>query len=75
MTLGEIMFIGWNLLMILIIIGYLVWARDNGMFKNWEKPKYDMLNETEPLPWPGREQKPKTSHQKKESIGGEAGEQ
>ncbi len=74
MSLGEVVFIAWNLLMILTITAYIFWARDNGMFKNWEKPKYDMLEDKEPLPWPGREKEPKTDHQVKEILGGKAGE-
>lgn len=57
MSLGEIVFIGWSLLMVIITTVFIVWGWETGQFKNIEKAKYDMLQEREPLPWPGRESK------------------
>ncbi len=50
MSLGEFVFIGWNLIMILTIIVYIYWAKQNGMFKKIEKPKIDMLDDADSLP-------------------------
>lgn len=68
MSTGEIIFIGWSMLMVIISVVYFVWAWESGQFKHIEKAKYDMLEEKEPLPWPGREQKPKDGSQSKTAL-------
>jgi cbb3-type cytochrome oxidase maturation protein len=55
MSLGEIVFIAWSLLMVIITLIYFVWAKESGQFKHIEKAKYDMLEEKDPLPWDCRE--------------------
>jgi cbb3-type cytochrome oxidase maturation protein len=63
MSIGEIVFIGWSLLMVITAGGFFIWAWKSGQFKHVEKAKYDMLKEKEPLPWPGREGKHKDNDQ------------
>ena len=55
MSLGEIFFIGWSLLMLITSFAFFFWAKESGQLKNVEKAKFDMLEEKEPLPWPGRD--------------------
>ena len=57
MSIGEIVFIGWSVLMVIISLVYFVWAWESGQFNHIEKAKFDMLEDKEPLPWPGREGK------------------
>lgn len=54
MSIGELFFIGWSLLMVITSAVFFIWAWQSGQFKNVEKAKYDMLEDKEPLPWPGR---------------------
>ena len=55
MSLGEMFFIGWSLLMVVICIVFFVWAWESGQFKNIEKSKFTMLEDKEPLSWPDHE--------------------
>lgn len=57
MSIGELFFIGWSLLMVITSAVFFIWAWQSGQFKNVEKAKYDMLDEKEPLLWPGRGKK------------------
>ncbi len=58
MSLGEVFFIGWSLLMLITSLAFFFWAKESGQLKNVEKAKFDMLEERDPLPWPGREKTP-----------------
>jgi cbb3-type cytochrome oxidase maturation protein len=73
MSVGEAFFIGWSLLMVIISAVYFIWAWESGQFKNIEKAKYDMLEDKEPLPWPGREDKFQKSAQGKRELGKDGG--
>ncbi|MEJ2301820.1 MAG: cbb3-type cytochrome oxidase assembly protein [Anaerolineales bacterium] len=57
MSIGEVFFVGWSLLMVIISAVFFIWAWETGQFKHVEKAKYDMLEDKEPLPWPGRGRK------------------
>jgi cbb3-type cytochrome oxidase maturation protein len=54
MPLGLWMLVAWMILMACIGIGFLVWGWQSGQFHDIEEPKYRMLDEKEPEPWPGR---------------------
>lgn len=73
MSVGEAFFIGWSLLMVIISAVYFIWAWESGQFKNIEKAKYDMLEDKEPLPWPGREGKSQKGAQGKRNLGKDGG--
>jgi len=68
MSTGEIIFIAWSVLMVIISVVFIIWAWDSGLFKHIEKPKYDMLEEREPLPWPGRDEKTTNGNQAKNTL-------
>ena len=52
MPLGIWLLIGWMILMAFIGIAFLVWGWRKGQFRDIESPKYRMLDENEPQPWP-----------------------
>ncbi len=58
-TIGEIFWISWILLEIVVVIGMIVWGFETGQWKDIEEPKYRMLIDHEMQPWPGREKPPK----------------
>lgn len=55
MAIGVILFIAWILFMAISVIGFLVWYFKEGQHKDIEEPKYRMLEDHEPEPWPGRD--------------------
>ena len=73
MSIGEIFFVGWSLLMLVVSIVFFIWARQSGQFKKVEKAKFDMLQEREPLPWPGRNGKFKDESQAEHTFDGNGG--
>jgi cbb3-type cytochrome oxidase maturation protein len=52
MSLGIWLLVAWMILMALIGIGFLIWGWRKGQFRNIEEPKYRMLEDREPEPWP-----------------------
>ncbi len=56
MVLGIVLFLAWTALEIVVIAASIAWGFENGQWKNIEEPKYRMLLDLEPQPWPGREQ-------------------
>ena len=57
MTFGFLMVIvtdrtGYMILMVVIGIVFILWGWRSGQFRNIEEPKYRMLDEKEPEPWP-----------------------
>lgn len=56
MPLGLWAVVGWMALVALIALGLLFWGWKSGQFKDIEEPKYRMLEDREPQPWPGREE-------------------
>jgi nitrogen fixation-related uncharacterized protein len=54
MSLGLWLLVGWMILMTLIGIAFIVWAWRTGQFRNIEEPKYTMLDEKDPEPWPSK---------------------
>jgi cbb3-type cytochrome oxidase maturation protein len=55
MPLGLWLVAGWMLLMALTGIALLFWGWRTGQFRDVEEPKYRMLEDRDPEPWPGRE--------------------
>ena len=55
MAYGIFGFIVWGLFMTLTAIAFYIWGVRRGQFRNIEGPKYRMLEDREPEPWPGRE--------------------
>lgn len=55
-----ILFLAWTALEIVVVVAMIRWGFENGQWKDIEEPKYRMLIDREPEPWPGRE-KPPTS--------------
>jgi cbb3-type cytochrome oxidase maturation protein len=51
MPLGFLVYVGWMVLVALIAVAFLVWARRHGQFKDIEEAKYRMLEDREPEPW------------------------
>jgi cbb3-type cytochrome oxidase maturation protein len=54
MSLGVWFLVAWMIFMAFIGIAFLVWGWRKGQFRNIEEPKYRMLDEKEPEPWPGK---------------------
>jgi cbb3-type cytochrome oxidase maturation protein len=73
MSVGEVFFIGWSLLMVIICVIFFVWGWESGQFKHIEKAKFDMLQEKEPQSWPGRKKKNKDTTGVKEEPGENGG--
>ncbi len=55
MAIGVIVFAAWLAFMALTVAAFVVWAYKEDQLKDIEEPKYRMLEEREPEPWPGRE--------------------
>lgn len=58
MSYGVYGWVVWGVLVTLSAIGLAVWGWRQGQFRNIEAPKYTMLEDREPAPWPGREHVP-----------------
>jgi cbb3-type cytochrome oxidase maturation protein len=52
MSLGVWFLVAWMIFMAFLGIAFLVWGWRKGQFRNIEEPKYRMLEEREPEPWP-----------------------
>ncbi len=72
MPLGLIVFVAWMLFMAIMTVAFILWGLREGQFKNIEEPKFRMMFDREPEPWPGRE-KPKWERNA-EPSGSEGGE-
>lgn len=48
-------YVGWMVLVAATGIGLLIWGIRRKQFDDIEEPKYTMLEDKEPQPWPGRE--------------------
>jgi len=59
MAIGVLLFIAWIVFMAITVIAFIVWFFREGQNKDIEEPKYRMLEDREPEPWPGREKKAK----------------
>lgn len=59
MAIGVLLFIAWIIFMAITVVGFIVWFLREGQNKDIEEPKYRMLEDHEPEPWPGREKKAK----------------
>jgi cbb3-type cytochrome oxidase maturation protein len=55
MPLGLWLVVGWMLLVAMIGIAFLIWGWRGGQFRDIEEPKYRMLEDREPEPWPDRQ--------------------
>jgi cbb3-type cytochrome oxidase maturation protein len=66
MALGVWVFFGWMVLVAATGVAFLIWGWKSGQFKNVEEAKYRMLEDREPEPWPGREEKKKKTQAEEE---------
>jgi nitrogen fixation-related uncharacterized protein len=55
MPIGMWAVVGWMALVAFIAILFLIWGWRTGQFRNIEEPKYRMLDDKEPEPWPDSE--------------------
>ncbi len=55
MPIGILLFLAWMALEAVVVLAMIVWGFENGQWKDIEEPKYRMLVDREPQPWPGRE--------------------
>ncbi len=61
MLTDVVLFIAWTALEVVVVIAMIRWGLENGQWKDIEEPKYRMLIDREPEPWPGREKPSKPS--------------
>lgn len=54
MPIGIILFLVWMALEVVVVAASIAWGFENGQWKDIEEPKYRMLIDREPEPWPGR---------------------
>jgi cbb3-type cytochrome oxidase maturation protein len=54
MPLGLWVVVGWMAFVTLTGFALMAWGLKNGQFDDVEEPKYRMLEDREPLDWPGR---------------------
>lgn len=52
MPLGIWFLVAWMIFMAFLGIAFLLWGWRKGQFRDIEEPKYRMLEEKEPEPWP-----------------------
>jgi nitrogen fixation-related uncharacterized protein len=57
MALGVWVFLGWMIFVVFTGVAFLIWAWQNGQFRNVEEAKYRMLEDREPEPWPEKPKK------------------
>ena len=57
MLLGMWINVGWMALVAISAIVLLVWGWRRGQFRSVEDPKYRMLEDRDPEPWPGTKEK------------------
>lgn len=56
MLLGLWIKVAWMLFVVVTTLGLLIWGWRRGQFRNVEEPKYRMLEDREPAPWPPRKE-------------------
>ncbi len=54
MPIGVLLFLAWMALEAVVVLAMIVWGFENKQWKDMEEPKYRMLIDHEPQPWPGR---------------------
>jgi hypothetical protein len=54
MPLGMWVVVGWMIFVPMTVITMIIYAWKTGQFKHIEEAKYQMLEDKEPEPWPGR---------------------
>ncbi len=54
MSVGSWINFAWMVFVALIALGLLYWGWRRGQFHNAEEPKYSMLEDREPSPWPSK---------------------
>jgi cbb3-type cytochrome oxidase maturation protein len=52
MPLGMWVVVGWMLFVVLTGVALFIWGWRTGQFREIEEPKYRMLEDREPQPWP-----------------------
>jgi nitrogen fixation-related uncharacterized protein len=52
MPLGMWVVVGWMLFVVSTGVALLIWGWRTGQFREIEEPKYRMLEDREPQPWP-----------------------
>jgi cbb3-type cytochrome oxidase maturation protein len=57
MPLGMWVVVGWMVFVIFTGVALFLWGRRTGQFRDIEEPKYRMLEDTEPQPWPDNDAK------------------
>jgi cbb3-type cytochrome oxidase maturation protein len=57
MPLGMWVVLGWMAFVILTGLAFLIWGWRTGQFRDIEEPKYRMLEDREPQPWPDNEER------------------
>ncbi len=60
MPVGLLIFVAWLAWMVIMVGAFIHWAWKDDQFKDLEEPARRMLEDREPLPWPGREKKAET---------------
>lgn len=55
MLTDVVLFLAWTALEIVVVTAMIRWGFETGQWKDIEEPKYRMLIDREPEPWPGRE--------------------
>jgi len=68
MYVGLWVVVGWMIFVALTGIYMLIWGFKTGQFRNIEEPKYRMMEDIEPEPWPGREDKDKKPSERGDSA-------
>lgn len=54
MPFGMWVVVGWMLFVALTGVAFLIWGWRTGQFRDIEEPKYRMLEDREPQPWPDK---------------------
>lgn len=54
MPLGMWVVVGWMLFVVLTGVAFLIWGWRTGQFRDIEEPKYRMLEDRQPQPWPDK---------------------
>jgi nitrogen fixation-related uncharacterized protein len=57
---GFILWLVWMVLEVVVVVAMIRWGFETGQWKDIEEPKYRMLIDREPEPWPGRKKSPST---------------
>lgn len=62
MPMGLWVVVGWMALVALTAFAFIAWGLRTGQFDDMEAPKYDMLEDREPIGWPDRRARGGGSH-------------